>query len=517
MMKDGNVIEVRDVYKKYKNYFDKSNTLKERIIHKNRNKYKEYWVLKGIDFEVKKGEAIGLVGKNGCGKSTTLKLLTKIIYPDRGSIEIEGRVSSLLELGAGFHPDLSGYENIYLNASVFGLSRKEIDGRIDEIIDFSELREFINNPIRTYSSGMYMKLAFSVAINVNADILLIDEILGVGDVNFQAKCFEKLLEIKENGTTIVIVSHATGQIEKICDRSLWVEDGIIRMEGEPRKVHDCYLSIMEERRVQQKEVETEERKERERLKAAYGKEKERIQKEIEAREQERKKSRERFEEIERRRLERDKYRQDIEKKQSIEAGKKKQTELGAQTNEQITTASESKTELERQQELIKKAEEEVKRQQELIALAEQERQRQEKIIRENTSREEFYEKENQRLEHVVKEKDIEIERLNSYIRNQELEIERINLCIQDKNTEISRYNGIILEKDDEENRLNAVILSKDDEADRLNTVILEKDDEIARLNTNILEKDGEINRLNAVILDKDGEIDRLNRVMTVIE
>lgn len=503
MMKDGNVIEVRDVYKKYKNYFDKSNTLKERIIYKKRNKYKEYWVLKGIDFEVKKGEAIGLVGKNGCGKSTTLKLLTKIIYPDRGSIEIDGRVSSLLELGAGFHPDLSGYENIYLNASVFGLTRKEIDKRVDEIISFSELREFINNPIRTYSSGMYMKLAFSVAINVNADILLIDEILGVGDVNFQAKCFEKLLEIKESGTTIVIVSHATGQIEKICDRSLWVEDGIIKMEGEPRKVHDCYLNLMEERRMQQKETETEERKERERLKATYGKEKERIQREIEAREQERKKSRERFEEIERRRLERDKFRQDIEKNQSVEAGKKKETEIKMQTNKQIPTVSESRIELERQQELVMKAEEEVKRQQELIVLAEQERRRQEKIIRENTSREQFFEKENQRLEHVVKEKDIEIERLNSYIRNQELEIERINLCIQNKNAEINRYNGIILDKDDE--------------ADRLNAVILEKDDEIARLNTGVLEKDGEINRLNAVILDKDDEIVRLNRIMAVIE
>lgn len=516
-MKDGNVIEVRDVYKKYKNYFDKSNTLKERIIHTSRNKYKEYWVLKGINFEVKKGEAIGLVGKNGCGKSTTLKLLTKIIYPDRGSIEIEGRVSSLLELGAGFHPDLSGYENIYLNAAVFGLTRKEIDRRVDEIIDFSELREFINNPIRTYSSGMYMKLAFSVAINVNAEILLIDEILGVGDVNFQAKCFEKLLEIKENGTTIVIVSHATGQIEKICDRSLWVEDGIIKMEGEPKKVHDCYLNIMEERRVQQKETEIEERKERERLKAAYGEEKERIQREIEARVQERKKTRERFEEIERRRRERDKFRQEIEKNKNIEAGKNNETELKIKTDKQILTLSESKTEFERQQELIKKAEEEVKKQQELIALAEQERQRQEKIIRENTSREQFYEKENQRLEHVVKEKDIEIERLNSYIRNQELEIERINLCIQDKNAEISRFNDIILKKDYEADRLNTVILEKDDEADRLNAVILEMDDEIARLNTGILEKDGEINRLNAAILDKDDEIDRLNRIMTVIE
>ena len=148
---------------------------------------------------MKKGEALGLVGHNGCGKSTLLKLLTRIMYPDGGSIVLNGRVSSLLELGAGFHPDMSGRENIYINASIFGLGRKEIDQRIGRIIEFSELEEFIDNPVRTYSSGMYMRLAFSVAINVNADILLIDEILAVGDVNFQAKCFRRLMEIKGGG------------------------------------------------------------------------------------------------------------------------------------------------------------------------------------------------------------------------------------------------------------------------------------------------------------------------------
>ncbi len=161
-----------------------------------RNKYEKRHVLKGISFTVKKGEAIGLVGKNGCGKSTTLKMLTKIIYPDTGSIEMHGRVSSLIELGAGFHPDMSGRENIYTNASIFGLTKKEIDARLDDIIAFSELEDYIDNPVRTYSSGMYMRLAFAVAINVDADILLIDEILAVGDANYQAKCFNKLREIK---------------------------------------------------------------------------------------------------------------------------------------------------------------------------------------------------------------------------------------------------------------------------------------------------------------------------------
>lgn len=185
MRSSENVIEVTDVKKYFKVYYDRGITLKDRILSRGRSRYEKREVLKGISFSVKKGEAVGLIGKNGCGKSTTLKLLSKIIYPNEGSVELQGRVSSLLELGAGFHPDMSGKENIYMNAAVFGLTRKEIDARIDTIIKFSELEEFIDNPVRTYSSGMYMRLAFSVAINVDADILLIDEILAVGDISFQ--------------------------------------------------------------------------------------------------------------------------------------------------------------------------------------------------------------------------------------------------------------------------------------------------------------------------------------------
>ena len=247
-MKQENAIEVRNVTKKFKVFYDKGSQLKEKMLFKKRNRYEERWVLKGISFEVKKGEAIGLIGHNGCGKSTTLKLLTKIIYPDSGSIEMKGRVSSLIELGAGFHPDMSGRENIYTNASIFGLTRKEINERMDDIIEFSELEEFLDNPVRTYSSGMYMRLAFSVAINVDADILLIDEILAVGDVNFQAKCFNRLREIKAQGTTIVIVSHAMGQIEQICDRSIWIHEGLIKAEGAPRDIHPEYLDYMGHKR-----------------------------------------------------------------------------------------------------------------------------------------------------------------------------------------------------------------------------------------------------------------------------
>ena len=263
-MKPENAIEVKDVTKKFKVYLDKGSQLKERLLFHERNRYEERWVLKGISFEVKKGEAIGLIGHNGCGKSTTLKLLTRIIYPDAGSIEMRGRVSSLIELGAGFHPDMSGRENIYTNAAIFGLTKKEIDARMDDIIAFSELEEFLDNPVRTYSSGMYMRLAFSVAINVDADILLIDEILAVGDTNFQAKCFNKLREIKAQGATIVArTPHSLGQIEQICERSIWIHDGQIRAEGSPRDVHPEYLSFMGEKRqeIAEKEKERQEEKE----------------------------------------------------------------------------------------------------------------------------------------------------------------------------------------------------------------------------------------------------------------
>lgn len=243
-MIDGNAIEVHNVTKQFRVYKDKGHSLKEKVLFHERNRYEVRTVLNNISFTIKKGEAVGLIGRNGCGKSTTLKLLTRIIYPDEGSIEVNGRVSSLLELGAGFHPDLSGRDNIYINASIFGLTKKEIDARLQDIIDFSELNEFIDNPVRTYSSGMYMRLAFSVAIHVNADILLIDEILAVGDTNFQTKCFNKLQEIKASGTTIVIVSHSLQQIESICDRSIWINDGTIMGDGYTYSIHIKYLKFM---------------------------------------------------------------------------------------------------------------------------------------------------------------------------------------------------------------------------------------------------------------------------------
>ena len=207
-MNSENAIEVRRMSKKFKVQYDKPMTLKERLVFWNGNNKVEYHeVLKNISLDIKK-ETVALIGTNGSGKSTLLKLMTKIIYPSEGTIKTQGKLTSLLELGAGFHPDSTGRENIYFNAAIFGLTRNEIEKRIDDIISFSELGEFIDNPIRTYSSGMYMRLAFSIAINVDAEILLIDEILAVGDQHFQDKCFDKLHELKNSDKTIVIVTHS---------------------------------------------------------------------------------------------------------------------------------------------------------------------------------------------------------------------------------------------------------------------------------------------------------------------
>ncbi|WP_313568882.1 ABC transporter ATP-binding protein [Acetoanaerobium noterae] len=254
-----NVINIKNVSKNFKIYHDKGSTLKEKILFQKRNYYEKREVLKNISLNISQGEVVGLIGSNGCGKSTLLKLMSKIMYPDSGEVSLKGKVSSLLELGAGFHPDLSGRENIYMNASIFGLTRREIEKRIDDIIDFSELIDFIDNPVRTYSSGMYMRLAFSVAINVDADILLIDEILAVGDVSFQNKCFNKLKELKQHGRTIVIVSHDLESLKKICNRILWIKDGKVILDGAPLEVSMSYLdSYNEETKIENKSsIETE--------------------------------------------------------------------------------------------------------------------------------------------------------------------------------------------------------------------------------------------------------------------
>lgn len=239
--KNENRIVVDHVYKTFNIYMDKANSLKEKLLFWKRNRKEKREVLKDVSLTIKNGEAVALIGVNGSGKSTLLKLMTKIIYPNKGKIETYGKLTSLLELGAGFHPDFSGRENIYFNASIFGLTRKQIDERLESIIEFSELGSYIDNPVRTYSSGMYMRLAFAVAINVDADILLVDEILAVGDQHFQEKCIAKMKELKAQGKTMVFVTHSMNTVKEFCSRAVWLSNGVIKMDGEPDGVIEQYL------------------------------------------------------------------------------------------------------------------------------------------------------------------------------------------------------------------------------------------------------------------------------------
>jgi ABC-2 type transport system ATP-binding protein/lipopolysaccharide transport system ATP-binding protein len=254
-MDNQTAISIKGVSKTFKIYHDKPVLLKEKLLRLRSNEHTRFYALKNVNLNIKKGETVALIGHNGCGKSTLLKLITRIMQPDEGEIRVNGRISSLIELGAGFHPEFSGRENIYINASIFGLSRKEIDAKIEDIIQFSELGEFIENPVRTYSSGMYMRLAFSVAIHVDPEILLIDEILSVGDANFQKKCLEKIEGFKHSGVTIVIVTHDMGTIEKICDRAVWMDGGSIVDQGEADRIVNLYLQHMNQRFVENRKLE----------------------------------------------------------------------------------------------------------------------------------------------------------------------------------------------------------------------------------------------------------------------
>ena len=255
------VIYVEHVSKKFRLYSDRPLTLKERIVRGGKGDYREFYALKDVSFDIKRGSTVGLIGQNGSGKSTMLKIINRTMFPDEGKVTIKGKVASLIELGAGFHPELSGRENIYTNATIFGFTKEEITERVPDIIRFSELEEFIDNPIRTYSSGMYARLAFAVAIHVDADILLVDEILGVGDMNFQAKCANKIYEMKKSGTTILVVTHDMGTIDRLCDYGIWLDHGRKLDEGQPRYIQNRYLEFMagekEERAKTESESKTE--------------------------------------------------------------------------------------------------------------------------------------------------------------------------------------------------------------------------------------------------------------------
>lgn len=238
-------IEVRDVWKKFYLCHGKAKSLKEKVLFWRKTKVEDFWALKGVSLSVPKGATVGLIGRNGSGKSTLLKIISRILYPTRGEVKVYGRVSTLLELGAGFHPDFTGIENIFLNASILGLSRKETKERLNDIISFAELGDFINNPVRNYSSGMYMRLGFAVAVHVDPEILLVDEVLAVGDLTFQGKCLAKIRELQKRGTTIVFVTHSHEQVQDLCDTAVWLDQGEIRMMGNAKEVVEAYREFME--------------------------------------------------------------------------------------------------------------------------------------------------------------------------------------------------------------------------------------------------------------------------------
>ncbi len=234
-------IRVKDLTKKYKLYQKRSERL-ANVLGKEKN-IKEFYALKGVSFEINKGECVGIIGHNGAGKSTLLKLLTGVAFPTSGEIEINGRLASMLELGSGFNPELTGMENIYFNGSLNGLTKEEIDGKLKEILDFADIGNFIEQPVKNYSSGMFARLAFAVAINVDPDILIVDEILSVGDVGFQVKCMEKFNEFKKKGKTILYVSHGLSTVKKFCDRAIWLQKGEVVDDGNSVIVVERYYNL----------------------------------------------------------------------------------------------------------------------------------------------------------------------------------------------------------------------------------------------------------------------------------
>ena len=234
-------VTVDDVSKKYRLYHERNNSLKAAAMRGRRARYEELWALRDVTFAIPKGSTFGLIGENGSGKSTLLKCMARILRPDGGVIHADGKISALLELGAGFHPELSGRENVYLNGSILGLSKRQLTERFDEIVAFAGLEHFIDSPVKNYSSGMYVRLGFSVAINVDPDILLIDEVLAVGDAEFQRRCSDKFADLKARGKTIIIVTHSLSTVRTLCDEVALLEHGILQAVGPPNQVCDQYL------------------------------------------------------------------------------------------------------------------------------------------------------------------------------------------------------------------------------------------------------------------------------------
>jgi lipopolysaccharide transport system ATP-binding protein len=249
-------IRIQDLSKRYKIGILHHDTLRDRIVdgfasllRKNRipdSDVSEFWALRGINFDVRRGEVVGIIGRNGAGKSTLLKIISRITEPESGRIEIYGRVGSLLEVGTGFHPELTGRENIYLNGAILGMTRREIERKFDQIVDFAETQQFLDTPVKRYSSGMYVRLAFSVAAHLEPDILVVDEVLAVGDTAFQRKCLGKMGEVSRQGRTVLFVSHNLAAVQTLCGRGIYLAEGHIRKDGDINRVVGAYLKDLEE-------------------------------------------------------------------------------------------------------------------------------------------------------------------------------------------------------------------------------------------------------------------------------
>ena len=245
-----NAIELSNVSKIYRKYSGRQfatlkSALLQRSILSELSPTETFPALRGVSFAIAKGRTCGVIGRNGSGKSTALKLVAGITKPTSGTVTVAGRISALIELGAGFHPEISGRENVFINGIMLGLSRREIERRFDEIVEFAELREFIEAPVKTYSSGMYMRLGFAVAIHVDPDVLLVDEVLAVGDEGFTHKCLDKFAEFRRMGKTILLVTHSLGLVERFCDEAIWLDEGQMRSQGDPKRVVDAYLAAVE--------------------------------------------------------------------------------------------------------------------------------------------------------------------------------------------------------------------------------------------------------------------------------
>lgn len=252
MFSDDPAISVQNLAKCYQIYDRPRDRLKQslyprlqRLLGKHPGQYhREFWALRNVSFEIKRGETVGIIGRNGSGKSTLLQLICGTLSPTSGSVENHGRVAALLELGSGFNPEFTGRENVYMNASILGLTREEIDDRFADIAAFADIGDFIERPVKMYSSGMYVRLAFAVATNVQPDILIVDEALSVGDIRFQTKCIQKIQEIRDKGASILFVSHSPGQIEALCSRAIWLNDGVVKEDGQPKDLMRRYINFV---------------------------------------------------------------------------------------------------------------------------------------------------------------------------------------------------------------------------------------------------------------------------------